>query len=67
MMNEEHKGANTSERQHEAKEHRQVWNKCALIAAANGSQYDQAISENAGKDPEHDLRDAAAHEVPQDA
>ncbi len=31
------------------------------------AQYDQAISENAGEDTEHDLRDAAAHEVPQDA
>ncbi len=56
-MNEEHEGADTSERQHEAEEHRQVWNKCALVAAANGAQHDQAISENAGEDPEHYLRD----------
>ena len=35
--------------------------------AANGAQHDQAIGENAGEDPERDLCDAAAHEVPQDA
>ena len=62
-MNEEHEGANTAERQHEAEEHRKAWNKCIIVAAANGAQHDQAIGENGGEDTEHELRHAAAHEV----
>ena len=46
---------------------RQARDKSALVAAADGAQHNQAISENAGEDSEHDLRDAVAHEVPQDA
>jgi hypothetical protein len=36
-MNEEHKGANPSKRHHEAEEHRQAWNKCALVVAASAA------------------------------
>jgi len=66
-MNEEDQHTHATDRQDEAEEDRQVWNKRALVAATNRPQHDQAIRKNARKDSEHDLRGAAAHEVPQDA
>jgi hypothetical protein len=67
VMNEEKEDADAAHRQHDAERHGQARNKSALVAAADGAQHDQAIGENAGEDSEHDLRDAVAHEVPQDA
>lgn len=66
-MNEENEDADATDRQHDAKRHGQARNKSRRVPAANGAQHDQAIGENTGEDAEHDLRDAVAHEVPQDA
>jgi hypothetical protein len=59
-MNEEDQGDDTTECENEAEGNRQVRNKCAFVAAAHHAQHDQAICENAGEDPKHDLRDTAA-------
>jgi len=65
-MNEENEDADAAHRQHEAEEDREARNESPLVAAADGAQHDQAIGEYAGEDPEHDLRDAVPHEIPQD-
>lgn len=47
--------------------YRGVWNKCSLVAPANGAQYDQTIRKNVGEDSVHGLSETAAHEVLRDA
>ncbi len=62
-MNKENEDADAGDRQDDAARDRQTRNEPALLASTYGSQYDQAIDENAGEDAKHDLGDAITHEV----
>ena len=67
-MNEIDQDTYATERNDKGKKYPQARHKlvCAT-AAANGSQHDQAIRENAGKHSQCRLRDATTHEVSQNA
>ncbi|MFT5350006.1 MAG: hypothetical protein ACI909_001335 [Planctomycetota bacterium] len=55
-------------RHNKGEEHRRARHELMYATtASNGAQHDQAISKNAGENPQRRLRDTAAHEVPQNA
>ena len=66
-MDEENERNDATDRQRHRERHSQARDKFAIAAAANGTQYDQAVDENAGEYSEHDLCYAITYKIPQDA